>query len=830
MRAVISLALRTLVREGRGGDLAILFLALFIAVTALTGVGFLVDRIDRAMQLQANEVLAADVRLISTHEINQDYMEEAARRGLRASRVTDTLSVILKGDRTQLVDLNAVSANYPLRGQVKVATEPFGPSTPAQDIPPPGEVWPDSRSMAALDAHVGDLISVGAIELRATRVLISRPDQGSGFVDLAPAVLINAADVPATRLIQPGSRVTYHALFAGEPEEVARFGKWLSDRKQRGERIRDIAEVSPEVGSASRRAGHFLSLAALVGVLLCAVAIAMTARRYVKRHLDLAALLKTLGATRGTVLTLSLVQLVCIALLAAAAGVLAGFLAQQGLLGALKGMIAAELPPPGVRPLVLGFAASVLLLTGCAIPPMLQLARVPAIRVLRRDIGPPPLATWLAYGPAVLVIALLIRWVGGGGWLSVGFVIALALAIGVLALAGWLLVTLAGRLRAGTGIAWRYGAANLARRRAESILQIVALGLGLSALLLLTIVRGDLVKDWQARLPANPPNYFFVNIPSGEREDFRRLLADQGAELSQLFPLIRGRLVSINGEPVKDRAFVDRRGEGFANREQNLSWSEKLGAGNTVTDGHWFTPEEHGQPLISVASDFREALQLKLGDSLEFDIAGEKVDVKVSSFREVQWDSMQPNFFLMFAPELLEGAVGAWMASALLPPGNPGRIAEVVRRFPGVSIFDVDQLINQVRSIIDKAVIAVQSVFLFTLLAGIIVLLAAVQATRDERRYESAMLRTLGATRRTVLAGVLLEFGLLGVAAGVVAAAAAALCGQLLATRLLEIPYNPDPMLWITGALVGATLVCIAGWLATRTALNPPPMQILRQG
>ncbi len=830
MRAVVSLALRTLVREGRGGDLAILFLALFVAVTALTGVGFLVDRIDRAMQLQANEVLGADVRLISTHEINQDYMDEAGRRGLRTSQVTSTLSVILKGERTQLVDVNAVAANYPLRGEVKVSTEPFGPATPAAGIPAPGEVWPDSRSLAALDAQVGDLISVGAIELRVARVLISRPDQGSGFVDLAPAVLMNAADIPATQLILPGSRATYHALFAGDVSEIASFGKWLAEHTQRGERVRDIAEVSPEVGSASRRAGNFLSLAALVGVLLCAVAIAMTARRYVKRHLDLAALLKTLGATRGAVLALSLVQLLSIAVLAAAAGVAAGFLAQQGLLGALKGMIAAELPPPGVRPLLLGLAASVLLLTGCALPPMLQLARVPAIRVLRRDIGPPPLATWLAYGPAVLVIALLIRWVGGGGWLSIGFVIALVLAIAVLAAAGWLLVTLAGRLRAGAGMAWRYGAANLARRRAESILQIVALGLGLSALLLLTIVRGDLVTDWQARLPQNPPNFFFVNIPGDEREDFRQLLAEQGAELSQLFPLIRGRLVAINGEPVKDRTFADGRGEGFANREQNLSWSRDMGAGNTVTAGHWFTFEEHGQPLVSVATDFAQALNLQLGDSLDFDIAGEKVKVKVSSFREVQWDSLQPNFFLMFAPGLLEGTVGTWMASARLPPGNPGRIAEVVRRFPGVSIFDVDQLINQVRSIIDKAVIAVQSVFLFTLLAGIIVLLAAVQATRDERRYESAMLRTLGATRRTVLAGVLLEFALLGTAAGVIAAAAAATGGQLLATRLLEIPYRPDPLLWITGALAGAAIVCVAGWLATRTALNPPPMQILRQG
>lgn len=830
MRAALTLGLKTLAREGRSGDLAVLFLALFVAVAALTGVGFLVDRVDRAMRAQAGEVLGADLRLQASEAISGAYGEEAARRGLDYSQVTYMLSVILKGDHTQLANVNAVAAGYPLRGQVRVATQAFGTPEPTDAIPAPGEAWPDSRVLAALDARVGDMISVGSAELRVTRALISRPDQGSGFVDLAPTLLMNEMDLPATQLVQPGSRVGYAALFAGERSVIEAFDQWLMKQKKPGERLRDIAEASPEVGNAADRAGRFLSLASLVGVLLCAVAIAMTARRYVKRHLDLAALLKTLGATRGAVLTISLVQLICIALLAAAVGSLAGFLAQQGLLSLLKGMIAADLPPPGWNPLLMGVAAALLLLTGCALPPILQLARVPAIRVLRRDIGPPPLTTLLAYGPAALVIALLILWVTGGGWLAAGFIAGLIAAIALLSLAGWVLVTLVGRLRTGAGMVWRYGAANLARRRGESILQIVALGLGLSALLLLTIVRGDLVKDWQARLPANPPNYFFVNIPGAERDGFRELLAGQGAELSPLLPMIRGRMTAINDSPVRGRRFDSGRGEGFANREQNLSWSEQIGVGNKITQGHWFTPEEHGKPLVSVATDFRESLDLKLGDKLTFDIAGETIEATISSFRDVQWDSMQPNFFLMFAPGLLDGAAGTWMGSAVYRPDDPARVAEIVRRFPGVSIFDVDQLIAQVRSIVDKAVIAVQSVFLFTLLAGVVVLLAAVQATRDERRYESAMLRTLGASRRTVLAGVLLEFALLGLVAGVIAAGAAALGGHLLATQMLEIPYRMDPVLWISGALAGAALVCVAGWLATRTALNPPPMQILRQG
>lgn len=831
MRAALQLALRTLLREGRSGDLAVLLLALFVAVAALTGVGFVVDRIERAVQLQANEVLGADVRLESQSPISTETLDQASQLGLRSSRVTTMLSVILKDDRTQLANVNAVTQGYPLRGQVKVAGEAFGEPVATQEIPGPGEVWPDSRLLAALDANPGDKVSVGAIDLTVTRVLVSRPDQGSGFVDLAPSLLINDSDLPATQLILPGSRVEYAALFAGERGAISDFIGWQRNVPDRKERLRSVAESSSEIGNAATRASRFLSLASLVSVLLCAVAIAMTARRYVKRHLDFAALLKTLGATRRVVLAMSLMQLTCIALVAAAAGAAAGFVVQQVLLGIVRGMIAAELPPAGWWPAFMGLAAAFLLLVGCALPPMLQLARVPAIRVLRRDIGPPPLITIAAYGPAVLAIVLLIWSVTGDGLLFGGFVVGLGLSVLLLAVAGWLLVTLVGKLRGGTSIVWRYGAANLARRRAESILQIVSLGLGLSALLLLTIVRGDLLNDWRSRLPQDLPNYFFANIPGDERGQFGDLLAAQGADLSQMMPMIRGRMIRINDEPIQSWVSSDRneRGRGFARREQNLSWSEDIGAGK-VSEGHWFTPEEYGQPLVSVASDYQEALGLKLGDRLAFDVAGEEIDVTISSFRDVQWDSMQPNFFLMFAPGLLDDLAGTWMASALYKPQSPAQIADLVRSYPGVSIFDLDQLIGQVRSILDKAVIAVQSVFLFTLLAGIVVLLAAVQATRDERRYESAMLRTLGAPGRIVLAGVLLEFALLGGAAGVIAAAVAATGARLLSTAILDIPYQGDPLLWIGGAALGALLVCIAGWLATRTALNPPPMQVLRQG
>jgi len=829
-RAAVLLGLRSLAREWRSGDLAVLFLALFVAVAALTGVGFLVDRIDRAMQLTASEVLGADLRLSSPTAIGDRYEAEAAKHALRHARVTSTLSVVLRGDATQLTNVQVVTAGYPLRGTVRVADRAFGAPMPASGVPAAGEVWPDSRLLSALGAQVGDVITVGAAPLRVARVLISRPDQGSGFVDLAPSLLMNEADLAATQLIQPGSRAQYAALFAGNRGDVQVFARWLESHKAVAERLRDIAEASPEVGRATARATRFLSMASLAGVLLCAVAIAMTARRYVQRHLDLAALLKTLGGTRASVLCVCLTQLICIAVVATVAGSAAGFLAQLALLSVLGDLITTELPSPGLMPLLLGFAAALLLLIGFALPPMLRLARVPAMRVLRRDIGPPPLGAMLAFGPALAAVALLVVKVTGDTGTALGFVIGLGIATLALTLMALALVAAVARLRGRLGVAWRYGAANLARRRAESVVQIVALGLGLSALLLLTILRGNLIDDWRARLPQDAPNYFFVNIAPQDRADFRAMIEADGGRVARMLPMIRGRMVSINGQPVAGRHFADRRGEAFANREQNLTWAADIGTDNRITSGHWFTSAEAGQPLISVAKDMQDSMQLKLGDRLGFDIAGETIDVVISSFREVHWDSMQPNFFLMFAPGLLDRATGTWMGSANYRPTNTTAIATLVRRFPSVSIFDMDDLLSQVRSIIDKAVLAVQGVFIFTLLAGVVVLLAAVQVTRDERRYESAMLRTLGATRRTVIGGVLLEFLLIGALAGIMAAAAASTGSYFVSTRLLDLPFRPEPLLWLGGALGGAALVCIAGYLATRSALLQPPMATLRQG
>jgi putative ABC transport system permease protein len=471
---------------------------------------------------------------------------------------------------------------------------------------------------------------------------------------------------------------------------------------------------------------------------------------------------------------------------------------------------------------------AVAVLAGFALPALLQLSRVPPLRVLRRDVGPPPPLVLLAFGPAVLVVLLLIYWVVPERRMFLDFAAGLAAFVLVLALAGLLLVALAGRLRGRVGVAWRYGVANLSRRRAESVVQLVAFGTGIMVLLLLSILRTDLNGDWQRTLPQNLPNYFFINIPPASRLEFVRFLETQGARTTRVLPMIRGRLTGINGRAVETDHGGRSGEEGFATREQNLTWAAELGPDNRIIAGRWWTTADAGKPLVSLASEFQEALGVKVGARLTFDIAGETREVTVASVRKGKWDSFQPNFFIVFAPGVLEGTAGTYMTSAYFTPGSARSLAALAHRFPSVSIFDIEELLGQVRAVLDKAALAVQSVFVFTLFAGLTVLLAAVQSSRDERRYESAILRTLGASRGTVAQGVLAEFVTLGTLSGLLAAVGASLAAWFLTTRWLELHYTFEVLPWIEGVLGGALLVAAGGWLATRSVVNQPPLITLR--
>ena len=827
---LLRMALRALRREWRSGELAVLLASLSVAVAALTGVGFLVDRIGRAVQAQASEVLAADARIESPEKLAPQWAQQAQAQKLQSAQLTTLLSVVFHGEQSQLANVRAASSGYPLRGALKIAAQPFGAGTTTHELPASGECWPDSRLAAALGAGVGATLNIGALPLRVTRILSSRPDQGSAFVEFAPALLINYMDLAATKLLQPASRVEYALLLAGDSTKLAALHRDFEAQQRSGERWADVSDASPQIGAASQRAGRFLSLASLVAVLLCAVAVAMSARGYVARHLDPVALMKTLGARRRFVLGVTVLQLLLLALVATVIGGALGWLTQGWLLRALAGFLRTDLPPAGWTPVLIGLVVAVAMLAGFALPSLLQLTRVPALRVLGRDIGPPPAALWLSLLPAVLAVVAVVYSTLNEWLLSLGFVAALAVMILFLGLGGALLVRLAGLARRSAALTLRHGLANIARRRGGSVAQIVAFGLGVMLLLMLAILRRDLINDWRATLPSGAPNYFFVNIPVEQHEEFRAALLAQGAQPERMLPMVRGRLIAINGEAVKRADGRSARGTGrggnFADREQNLTWSNELGDDNHIIAGHWWSAADAGKPLVSLASEFQESLGLRLGDRLSFNIAGETLEVTVASFRKVRWDSFRPNFFLVFPPALLDGAAGSYMTSARYEPRRAGDLAALVQRYPSVSIFNIGDLLAQVRSVIDKAVTAVQSVFLFTLLAGLTVLLAAVQSSRDERRYETAIMRALGAGRGLLMRSALSEFAAMGLLAGILAASGAALGGYLLA-RQLELHYRFNFAIWLAGVFGTLAVVSLSGYLATRPVLNQSPRAVL---
>jgi putative ABC transport system permease protein len=821
-------ALRNLWRDFKSGELSVLALALVVAVLSLTAVGFFTSRISQGVHAQAAEVLAADLRLEGPAPIPQRYFDEARKRGLRTAQVLSFPTAIFSGDLSQLAALNAVTPQYPLRGHLRVADAPFGVPRTTDRVPGRGEVWIDARIIASLKLELGTSLTIGAAHFRVTEVLDYRPDQGTGIVNLAPAALLNYDDIPSTQLVQPGSRATYAALFAGAPAAINDFRDYLEKAKLPGERLKDVEDSSRQLNAAIDRASRFLNLASLASVLLAAVAVAMGARRYAARHIDAVALMKCMGASQSFVLAISIIELTLLALSAVIIGTVLGYLAQSGLVWLLKSLIPSGLPDASLAPLPIASVTVLAMLIGFALPPLLQLKSTPPARVLRKTVTAPPLRYGVSYLLALAAL-MAILWSMVRDTELVFSVLAGVLGVGlVLTLAGLALVRLTSRLRGGVGVAWRYGLANVSRRGTGSVVQIVAFGLGLMVLLLLAVVRGDLLADWRRSLPSDVPNNFLVNIRPEQRQALQEFLTAHGFGAPQMYPMVRARITAINEQSPQSLKLGGDAARNYVEREQNLTWSANMMEDNQLVAGRWWTAADAGKPLVSISSEYADGLHLKVGDKLSFDVAGEPLTTEVSSIRKIRWDSFRPNFFLVFPPGLLDGAGGTYMTSLYLNSTQRPYLADLVRQFPTISVFDVDAILKQIRDIMDRASLAVQYVFLFTLAAGIVVLLAAVQSTRDERRYESAMLRTLGASRGTVLQGVAAEFSALGFLSGTLAAFGATGIGWLLARRLFSLEFTLDPWVWVTGLVCGTVLVGLSGTLATRSVVNTPPIVTLR--
>jgi len=825
----LRLALRMMLRDLRAGELHLLGLAIVIAVASLASVGFLADRVGRALDREANQLLGGDLLLRADRPWPPTFADEARQRGLQVATTVLFTSMASTEAAAVLAGVKAVEAGYPLRGAVRIAPGPNQPDAVAEGVPAPGEVWLDERLFADLGVKAGDRVGFGQVEFRVGGMVSFESDRGANFFSLLPRAIFNVSDLAATGLLVEGSRATWRLHVAGTAQAVAGFEQWARARLGRGQSVETIENARPEVRASLDQAQRFLRLAALLAVILAAVAVGLSARRFMQRHLDGCAVMRCLGARQSQVLGVFVGEFLIFGLLAAAFGSALGWAVQWSLAGGLREILATELPAPSWLPLAHGVLVGMVLLAGFVLPQLLRLGRVPTLRVLRREFSaaePVSAAAW-AFGLAALLA--LIFWIAAD--LRLGLMVAggFATALGVFALTAWWVLRLAGRLKGQgslRGGGWRYGVAALGRRVGGSVIQAAALGLGMTALLLLTLIRGDLLDNWRRMAPPDAPNRFVINIQPDQRAGVQRTFADAGLPVPGIQPMIRGRMMAINGRPVDPEAYADQRTRRLAEREFNLSHTPTLPAGNTVIAGRW-----HGEartPQFSVEKGLAETFGLAVGDVVSFDVAGRSVEAPITSVRALDWDSMRVNFFFIASEGLLDGTPASLITSFHLPASNHDFTARLVHAFPNLSVIDITAVLAQVQGMTDRLIVIVQFVFGFAVLAGLMVLYAALQATHDEREYELAMLRTLGARNRQVRQALLAEFLVLGGVAGLLAGIGASAIGWALAHYVFKMAYVPGVLPVLVATLLGSAAVVLGGWLGTRGLLSRPPLASLR--
>jgi putative ABC transport system permease protein len=832
MPQMLRQAMRMTLRDWRAGELRLLAAALVIAVAAVTSVGFFIDRIRLGLERDATQLLGADVVMSSDQPVKGDVVARAQRDGLQVASTVTFPSMAVNaenGDLNTLAALKAVSQRYPLRGAVRVQRSPTAPDRPAEGIPQPGTVWVDGQVAAALRLAAGGRLKLGEMTFTIAELIAIEPDRGAGFLNFAPRVMLNQADLPATQLIQPGSRVTYRLLAAGERSAVRSYSSWLRERLERGQQIESLEGGRPEMQRTLERAQRFLALVALLAAMIAAVAVAAAARRFSLRHLDSCAMMRCLGLPQHDIFRLFALEFVYVGLAACVVGMLAGFFFHFVLLQVLGSLIRAQLPLPSLVPAAQGFVCGLLLLLGFALPPLAQLRAVPPLRVLRKDVGLPTTRALLGYVFGIVGFLALLLWSSND--LKVGALTAGGFAGGVVcfALVAWLVLKALAPLRAMTGrlgISWRFAVAAVQRRPAATIVQLVALAVGLMALLLLTVTRTDLVNAWRRAAPPDAPNRFIVNIQPDQVEPIAQRLREARIDDAPINPMIRGRLIARNGKPIGPDGYANERAQRLVEREFNLSYTQTAPSHNKITAGKWFAPDA---AELSMEEGIAQTLGIALGDELTFEIAGSPVTAKVTSLRKVNWDSMRANFFVLMPPRLLENQPKSFMTAFHLTADKVALTGDLLRDFPNLTIVDTSAIFRQVQAVLDQVIAAVEFLFVFTLVAGVLVLYAALASSHDERVHEAGLLRALGASRQQLARAQTAEMVCLGGLAGLLAAGGAAAIGWALARFAFEFDYAVS--LWIFPLGIGGGAVCAlaGGWLGLRNVLKTPPLTTLRE-
>jgi len=833
-----SLGWRTLWRDLRSGDLRLLIVAVTLAVAALTAVGFFADRLKGGLQRDARQLLGGDAVVSSDNPTPADFVAKARALGLSvvstAGFPTMARAQDAQGGAAKLVALKVVEPGYPLRGSLRVASAPDAPDVATRDIPAPGQVWVDAALLEALGLKMGDALLLGDSRLTIATLIVAEPDRGAGFMNFAPRVMINTQDIAATRLIQPASRLTYRMAVAGDDKPVQAFVTWADAQvKQagvsglRGVRVESLQGGRPEMSQTLDRADKFLSLIALLAALLSAVAVALSARAFAASHLDDCAMLRVLGLSQRTIAASYAFEFALVGLFASALGVLLGYGVHYLFVLLLAGLVDAALPAATIWPVLLGLGMGLTLLFAFGLPPVLQLAQVPPLRVIRRDVGGLKPASLGVLGVGVLGFAALLLAASSDLKLGLIAVGGFGAAVAVFAALSWVAVkVLRWSVNESTAPRWLVLATRqISARPAYAVVQVSALAVGLLALVLLVLLRTDLIGSWRKATPPDAPNRFVINVMPDQSDAFQHMLKSAGVTRFDWYPMIRGRLVAVNGRAVSPDDYAEDRAKRLLDREFNVSFNARLPQQNLVVGGQW---QEEETGAISVEEGIAKTLNLKLGDTLRFDIGGMQNESKVTSLRKVDWGSMRANFFVMYPVSRLDDVPTTYMG-AFKAPATKGFDNALVRQFPNVTNVDMTTTIAQVQRVLDQVIGAVEFLFGFTLAAGMVVLFAAVTATREERAREYAIMRAVGAkssllrqVQRAELAGV-------GMLAGFLASVVAAAVGWALAHYVFEFEWTVSLWVPVLGALAGAVLALAAGWWGLREVLNRPVVETLRR-
>ena len=838
-------ALRMTARDWRAGELRFLLVALIVAVAALTSVSFFIDRMRAGLDRDAHQLLGADLLVNADDPVRQSWRQEAERRGLVLADTVTFPSMAQAGEgddsMAQLASLKAVSPGYPLRGNLTITTDPQAASgargQATRAVPATGTAWVDANLLPMLRAKVGDNIQLGNSQFRITQLIATEPDKGASFANFAPRVMLALSDLKATGLIDDFARVTFRLQVASQDRNdlaaVRDYEQWLRaqirDNNIKGVRIETLESGRPEMRATLDRAGLFLSLVGLLSAMLAAVAVAMAARRFMGRHLDACAMLRCLGLTQNQVTVMYLFEFALIGLLGSVIGVGVGVGAHFVLLELIASLIRTELPPLSMLPALQGVATGMLLLLGFALPPILQLRNVPHNRVIRREQGAPRPATLATYGLGVGVFLLLLLWQAGDAKMALLIAGGFLGGFAVFALVAWLCLQGLRRLRGSIQHqGWRFAVTSLQRRPGATVVQVVSLALGLMALLLLTVVRGDLMAAWRTATPPDAPNRFVINVLPEQKTGVETQLVAAGVKAPVLFPMIRGRLTAVNDKPITRETYASDEARRLANREFNLSTTTVLPEANEIVAGAWFK-DGPGVAEASVEQSILTRLNLKLGDRMRFDMGGLIVDARITSVRKLEWGSMRANFFVIINPAAMVNAPTTYMTAFHLPQGGANVGNALSRAYPNLTVIDVSGIIRQLQEVLDQVVTAVEFLFLFTLASGLLVLYAALMGSQSERTREAGLLRALGATRQQLAQAQRIEFLLVGGLAGLLAASGAAALGWALATYQFKFPWIFEPGVWLAGIVTGALCAIIGGWFGLRGVLRHPPLQTLRE-